>query len=322
MTRLASKLWILSKEQTARIAHHKWFALSRRVARAVFICALIVYLGYSLTQLGWARVWQSLPTGALFYVLLVVSYFLQPACELFVYRYLWRADRPLGLSVFMRKRVLSNTVFSYSGEAYFFLWARRHLAVPEKLLLHSIKDSNILSGMAGLLVLFALLAGIAMSGEWRLPAISQNYGWLYWIAACIPLFLCLGFIFARRKVTVLGGRQILFVFAIHLTRNLIAQVFQVTLWSLAVPSVPLAGWLNFLAARLLLSQAMFLPSGNLFLLTAGIGISGALGLPAAEVAAVLLVIAAGYQLMHFVVMALRPLGDSTIPVAQPGSLGG
>jgi len=42
MTRLASKLWILSKEQTARIAHHKWFALSRRVVRAVFICALIV----------------------------------------------------------------------------------------------------------------------------------------------------------------------------------------------------------------------------------------------------------------------------------------
>jgi hypothetical protein len=55
MTRLASKLWILSKEQAARIAHHKRFALSRRVARAVFTCALIVYLGYSLTQLGWAR---------------------------------------------------------------------------------------------------------------------------------------------------------------------------------------------------------------------------------------------------------------------------
>lgn len=313
MTPAASKRSVMCKDRVAHIRQSKWFALTRRVARVVFVGALILYLGYSLMQLGWARLWQSLPTRPVFYVLLALSYFLQPLSELIVYNHLWPSARPLGFAVFLRKRVLSNTVLSYSGEAYFFLWAKQHLNLPPKVLLHSIKDSNILSGAVALLVLFGLLAGIAVTGEWHLPAISAQYRWLPWIAACLPLFLCLGLVFARRKVTVLAGRNILFVFVMHLTRNILVQAFQVALWMLAVPTVSLAAWLNFLAARLLISQGMFLPSGNLFLLAAGIGISGALGLPAAEVAAALLVTAAGNQLMHFAVMAWRPLGAAAAP---------
>jgi hypothetical protein len=82
---------------------------------------------------------------------------------------------------------------------------------------------------------------------------------------------------------------------------------QIALWTLALPAEPLAAWLNFLGARLLLMQLSFLPNGNLFHLTAGIGLAGALGLPHTEMAVVLLVNSAMFEVMHFLVMGLGAL---------------
>ncbi len=162
--------------------------------------------------------------------------------------------------------------------------------------------------------MFALLATMAAGGVWRLPALSEDYGWGYWALACLPLLLSLGLVFTRRRVTILSHGQILRVFLIHLARNMASQSAQLLLWMIAIPAAPFAAWLNFLVARMLVAQVTFVSSGNLFLLTAGIGIAGVLGLPHAQTAAVLLVSATGWQLLHFAVMAISP---STKPEEQP-----
>jgi hypothetical protein len=294
--------WLM---QLAAVRRKPWFAPAGRLAARVFTVAVTALLLWQLTQLGWERLWRERPTGAGFYLVLVLLYFVQPLGEWFVFRRLWQAHLPFG--VCLQKRILNNTVFSYSGEAYLYLWARKHLTLPHVHLIHTVKDSSLLSGAANMLVLILLLAGLALSGAWRLPMVNTDVHLVYWVVGAVPLVSAAAFLFARRRITTLSGRQVGFVFTVHLARNLVNQVLQVALWTLAMPVVPLAAWLNFLAARLLLMQLSFLPSGNLFHLAAGIGLAGALGLPQTEVAAMLLVIAAGFQGLHFITMALNGL---------------
>jgi hypothetical protein len=314
--RLSSRLARLRVWATPLLKSNRFAKLSRWARHGITLIILIV-LGWSLASLGWRQIIEGLPTSPLFYLVLLLSYLVQPMGERSVYRALWGKDRQLSVLLFMRKRVYSSTVLSYSGEAFLYIWARRHLALPERFIRHSIKDSSILSATAGLLVLFALLALMAVGGVWRLPALSAEYGWAYWALACVPLVLSLGLVFTRRRVTILSHAQILRVFLIHLSRNLQSQAAQLLLWMIALPAVPFAAWLNFLVARMLVAQITFLSSGNLFLLTAGIGLAGALGLPHAQTAAMLLVSATAWQLLHFVVMALSPLGK---PSAQEQEL--
>jgi hypothetical protein len=295
-------LWLV---RLAAVRRKPWFIPASRLAGRLFTVAVIALLLWQLTQLGWERLWRERPTGAGFYLILVLLYFVQPLGEWVVFRRLWQARLPFGIC--LQKRILNNTVFSYSGEAYLYLWARKNLSLPHVHLIHTVKDSSLLSGAANTLVLLLLLAGLTIGGAWRLPALDAELSWIYWLGGALPVISAAAFLFARRKITTLSGRQVGFVFTVHLARNLVNQAMQVALWTLALPAVPLAAWLNFLAARMLVMQLSFIPGGNLFQLTAGIGLAGALGLPHTETAAILLVSAAGFQGMHFVAMAFNGL---------------
>lgn len=299
---LALPAWLT---RLAAVRHKPWFAPAARWASRGFTVALTAVLLWQLTQLGWERLWRERPTGASFYLLVVLLYFVQPLGEWVVFRRLWRSPVPFG--VCLRKRILNNTVFSYSGEAYLYLWARKNLSLSHAHLIHTVKDSSLLSGAANTLVLVSLLVGLTLTGAWRLPTLNDQLNWIYWLGGALPVISAAAFLFARRKVTALSGRQVGFIFTIHLVRNLVNQGMQIALWTLALPAVPLAAWLNFLAARLLVMQLSFLPNGNLFHLTAGIGLAGALGLPHTEVAVVLLVTSAMFEGMHFFTMGLYAL---------------
>jgi hypothetical protein len=287
-----------------------------RVARWVLPAALLVYLVHSLVELGWVQIWQSLPSGWLFYALLLASYFVQPVTDLIVYRHLWKAGAPLGLAVFLRKRFMNGSVFDYAGEGYLFFWAQRNLALSNGTLLHAIKDNNLLSAGAAMVVLSGLLIGLSATGQWRLPLVPDHHIWIYAAIASLPFALCAGLVLARGKVTILTGREIAFTFAMHCSRTIVCHASQVALWSLAMPSVPLAAWLNFLAFRILVSRLSFVGANGLLLVTTGIGFAGALGLPSAGVAGVLLTIAAGEQLLALLVVGVPWLAERTQPLAQ------
>jgi hypothetical protein len=302
----------------SRLIEHPGVAQASRRARHAVTLVILVVLIWSVASTGWREIFNGMPTSPLFYLVLLLSYLVQPMGERAVYRALWGKDRHLSVLPFMQKRVYSSTILSYSGEAFLYVWARRHLALPERFIRHSIRDSNILSATAGLLVMFALLATLAAGGVWRLPALSGDYGWDSWGLACLPLLLALGLVFTRRRVTILSHAQILRVFMIHLARSLASHAVQLLLWIVAIPEAPFAAWLNFLVARMLVAHVTFVSSGNLVLLTAGIWIAGELGLPHAQTAAVLLVSATGWQILHFVVMSISPAaGREAPPLPSP-----
>jgi hypothetical protein len=206
--------------------------------------------------------------------------------------------------VLLRKCFMNGQLVDLSGEAYLFLWAKRHLGLPDRFVLHSIKDNCLLGANGTMAVLFALLLGLALSGHWMMSFIPDGALWIGVAVTAAPLFAIVALRLSRRKILVLGAGQMTFVVAAHALRCMLSYVLIVFMWSLALPSVPLVVWLNFLAVKSLVNRFGFIPNGGLLALTAGIGVAGALGMPAAGVAAVLLTITAGDYLLHMLLVGV------------------
>ena len=123
------------------------------------------------------------------------------------------------MAVILRKRLLNTFMLDYSGEAFFYFWAQARLKLAPGMLVHGIKDSNLLSGGAG--------PGDGLSdGCWLLlamgglhiPAGLSAHGWLYVLVGSVPLILCAVLVLGHRKLTALSRSQIATTFAIHFSR--------------------------------------------------------------------------------------------------------
>jgi hypothetical protein len=99
-------------------------------------------------------------------------------------------------------------------------------------------------------------------------------------------------------------------------RTVVSHASQVALWSLAMPAIPLAAWLNFLAFRILVSRLSFVGANGILLVTTGIAFAGTLGLPPAGIAGVLLTIVAAEQLLTAVLVGVPWLIGRGALVAQ------
>jgi len=179
---------------------------------------LLVVIGRRLTELGWREIWTARPGNPGFYVLLVLQFFLQPFGDYLVYRNLWGTANTPPMAVILRKRLLNTFMLDYSGEAFFFFWAQARLKLKPGLLVHGIKDSNLLSGGAGLVMVYLMLLGLLAVGGLKIPASLYGHGWLYVLVGSVPLILCAALVLGHRKLTALSRGQIAATFAIHFGR--------------------------------------------------------------------------------------------------------
>jgi hypothetical protein len=235
-------------------------------------------------------------------------YLVQPLCDFAVYRRLW--GLPLaGLPPLLRKNVINETVLGYSGEIYFYVWARRRVG-PQRAPFQTIKDVAIVSALISNLVTLAMLAAAASQRDLDL---ARRFGPAFWPAVALTLlpFALLAF---PRRVFRLPPRCLADVAAIHLVRAVAVSGLTVLLWRLALPEVPLGAWAVLLAVRLVLTRVPFVSNkdllfGNLVLLIAP---------PPAPVAVVLGSLALATLATHLAVIALLGAGD-LVRMARGGS---
>ena len=185
-------------------------------------------------------------------------YLAQPVADLVIFRQLWRLPYR-GVGVLMRKVVINEVLFGYSGELYFYVWAKRQPGLSEAPF-GAIKDVNILSALAGNVITLAMLpvSAIALHGV----SLEHELGPVFWPGLAVVV-LSFGVLFFSRRVFSLTRSELGFVSLVHAIRLLISSGLTLLVWHLALPDVALEVWLVLLTSRLLLARLPFVANKDL-----------------------------------------------------------
>ncbi|MGP7795831.1 hypothetical protein [Sphingomonas sp. CLY1604] len=220
--------------------------------------AMLAGLAHELLNAGLAGLERATPRNPLFYLAFALLYFVPPVADYVIFRRLWGI--PLaGLVALIKKRIANDVVMGYSGEAYFYAWARARaqlVAAP----FGAVKDVSILSAIAGNAVTLAMIAIALPVGRNLIPPEMMRY--VYGSLAVI-FGTSLPFLIFSRKVFSLPRGQLWFVFGVHCARLILGAFFLALAWALAMPSVALGTWLFLSAGRMLFSRLPLLPNKDL-----------------------------------------------------------
>ncbi|RYY47915.1 MAG: hypothetical protein EOP59_00005, partial [Sphingomonadales bacterium] len=171
---------------------------------------MVASLGRELFGSGLAGLARSLPTNPLFYLAFLVYYFGPPTFDYVIFRRLWRI--PLdGMSALHKKRISNEVLLGYSGEAYFYAWARQRtqmVAAP----FGAVKDVMILSAIAGNAVTLAVLA-IAL--PLYIDILTPPYQRAALGSVAIIVAMSLPFLIFSRRVFSLPRADLIWVFGVH-----------------------------------------------------------------------------------------------------------
>lgn len=227
---------------------------------------MIVALGRELFGSGLSGLSRTLPTSPLFYIAFLLYYVGPPTFDYVIFRRLWQI--PLsGLIALHKKRISNEVLLGYSGEAYFYAWARQRtqmVAAP----FGAVKDVMILSAIAGnaltlVVMLIALPLFIGLLTPPYQHAALGSVGLL--LAMSVPFF-----IFSKRVFS-LPRDELLWIFAVHCVRIITGSLLIAAAWHFAMPEVSMGVWLLMAAGRLLVWRLPLVPSKELaFSFIAGI----------------------------------------------------
>lgn len=298
---------ILSPERRERFAG-RWRAFLDRPSvqkglkflRRSLLAAIVIYLLYKLSSVGWGDVVDALPATPWFYLIFALRYLALPLSEIPAYELVW--ERPLWrhFSAFIRKRVYNFAVMGYSGEAFFTLWARRSLGLSDRIVLIGVKDNNILSALVSNMATVFLIVVLAASGNLKAGLDALPGAVVLFSLAFLSAFsLAAAVIVFRNKIIHLQDGMMPRLIGIHGVRMALIIVLHAALYMSALPGAPIMAWLTFVALQLVLSRIPFVPNQDLVFLTAALHLAPIVGQPEAAIAGMLVAEAGLSQLVNF-----------------------
>lgn len=220
--------------------------------------AMVVMLGRELLDAGLAGLSRATPDSPWFYLVFFLLYMSAPTGDFIIFRRLWGIPAA-GFVALHKKRIANDVVLGYSGEAYFYAWARARaklVAAP----FGAVKDVSLLSAIAGnaatmLLCALALPIGYQLMSPAVLNMIAGSAG--------ITLAISLALILFSARVFSLPRRELWWIFSIHCARIAVSSILLGMAWHFAMPDVPLWMWLFLSAGRLLVSRLPLVPNKDL-----------------------------------------------------------
>lgn len=262
--------------------------LLSKILQYTFVAGILFYLVYQLSEIGWRRVWQSLPVTPWFYVLFLFLYFALPISEQFIYGTSLKFSFWQGLPVFIQKKIYNADVLGYSGEAYFFLWSRKHLEESDGYILSVIKDNNIISSITSTLVAAVLLSIFLYIGQVSIQNIFNFNSTYFYIGAAAVVVIILSLIFFRNYLISMSFDTASKIFGIHLLRLIFVYSVEIIQWMIVMPEVPLYIWFTYMAVKIISTRIPFIPSRDLLFIGASLEISKMLNVSDAGIAGILL----------------------------------
>lgn len=241
-----------------------------------------------------------------FWVVFLALYLTQPVADLVIFRRLWRLPFR-GFGVMLRKVVINEVLFGYSGELYFYVWARRKAGLSSAPF-GAIKDVNILSALGGN-VLTLIMLPISAIGVKHVDLVRE-LGPALWPGLAL-VALTFGVLLFSRRVFSLTRKELNFVATIHAIRLVASSLLTLWLWSLALPQVALGVWLVLLTSRMLLARLPFVANKDLVFANLVLVLFGA-DSPTALVLATLALITLVTHLAVTVLVSLPDLRDALV----------
>ena len=254
----------------------------------IITLAMLVGLGRELFSSGLAGLTRTVPRNSLFYVAFLGVYFTLPVFDYLIFRKLWGIPIS-GLAALIKKRIANDVVLGYSGEAYFYAWARArsHFVTAP---FGAVKDVSILSAIAGNAITLAMIAIALPVGHRLIPPEMMRY---VYGSLAIVFGTSLPFLIFSKLVFSLDRGLLWWVFVAHVLRAVLGTLLLALAWHFALPNVSVGVWIFLSAGRLLFSRLPLLPNKDLLFANFAIlfiGQEGALSnLIAFTAAAVLLV---------------------------------
>ncbi|PSQ99974.1 MAG: hypothetical protein BRD48_02440, partial [Bacteroidetes bacterium QS_9_68_14] len=236
-----------------------------RAGRAALLAAVVAYFLYRFSQIGWAQVWRALPEQPLYYAILGVMYVLYPVGDAVVYGRVWRGASVQGcLPASFRKRILNQDLLSFSGEVYFYDWARRRVPQPGGVLWRTIKDNLIVTSVVSIGTASLILAVSLLVVPADLLQELQNTRAFYAAAGFVVLALGAGAaVRFRRALLSVTPAALGLMLGVHAARFTAGRVLQVVQWEVVVPEASLQTWLVLLSLLVLTSRIPFVPASDL-----------------------------------------------------------
>lgn len=230
---------------------------------------MVAGLARVLLNTGFAGLWHSLPANPLFYLAFVLYYLVAPTFDYVIFRKLWRI--PLdGMIALHKKRIANEVLLGYSGEAYFYAWARQRtqmVAAP----FGAVKDVTILSAIAGNAMTLAMVAIALPFGVDLLKPAEFN---VLMGSIAVIFAMSLPFLIFSKRVFSLPRPQLWWVFGIHCLRIVTSSVLIAFAWHFAMPQVSLGLWLLLSAGRLLAWRLPLVPNKEVLFATFAIMLIG------------------------------------------------
>lgn len=243
------------------------------------------------------------PLNPWFWLCFALSYALAPAIDWTILRRIWGL-RANAMPALLRKQVANEIVFGYSGEAQFYLWARRHLGLRGSVF-GTLRDVSVLSALAGNLATLAMMAAtapllIGLAGGALLDTL---------LASTAVIILSSFAIFALRRLFFLFSlppRDLAITFALHCVRIALSLVLTAMLWKMLVPALPATTLVAVATLRMMVHRLPLVPARDTLLAPILLALLG----PASGLAAATMLVAAltlGTHLVVGLATAITPL---------------
>lgn len=269
------------------------------VLGALLSVVMVAALGRELLQSGLVGLRQTIPVNPLFYLAFALFYLGPPTFDYLIFRRLWGI--PLdGMVALHKKRIANEVVVGYSGEAYFYAWARQRtqmVAAP----FGAVKDVTIQSAIAGnTFTLIMILLVIPFRS--MLPADMGSWSAIAGSAALMVAMSLPFFLFSKRVFSLPRG-TLWWVFWMHMVRLALGTITVALAWHFALPEVAMGTWLFLAAGRMLVTRLPLLPNKELvfasfavFLIGSGESLSELMALIAALTLLAHIMLIAGFSI--------------------------
>lgn len=229
------------------------------IIAGVLSLAMIAGLAKQLLGSGLAGLSHAAPNSWLYYVAFALLYISPPTGDFIIFRRLWKI--PLeGFGALIKKRIANEAVFGYSGDAYFYAWARQRAAMVAAPF-GAVKDVSILSAISGNIMTLVMTA---LALPFALEVLPQRYYTGLFVGIPIVIAMCLPFLIFSRKVFSLERGTLWWIFWVHAARLSVGCLLIAFAWHFGMPGIGIGAWLILSAVRMLVSRLPFVNKDLVF----------------------------------------------------------